>query len=650
MAYTGAGMTDGPAAAAARRRGSGIVVGADRSKDFRAARRHTLLVKSLRLMLPFASLALAGFYVVAVMKSDLASELPEMVLSRIVPKNLTMENPNYEGFNADGSRYKVSAKIAVQDIKRLSQIKLFTITGELTATDKAVTRLYAQRGMFDTSSNILRLAEKIIVQGDDGLKATLSTALVDTRKGLVESATPVRVEMPAGTVDAKAMKLRHKLRQFTFTGDVKTLLNEQKPGRADFAAAVAAETPAAGASQPFGAGGGPISVLSQRLDIDDLAKTAVFTGNVSAVQTGSTITTPELQVTYEGSAAPGGSTGGGDEAGSKVKLITAKAPVRIVDRDGSVVTSDGAVFDAAAQTANLAGNVRMVQAADRQTSSQSAILNQSDNSVVLQGDVVVVQGQNVLKGRRLWFDQTTNKMQVTSPSDVTGPGRVTARFVQKSDGKAKPRKSTPVQTSPFGATFNTDQDAPINIEADRLDVDDGAKKAIFRGDVRVAQGDFKVRTSELHTTYKGGQGFALNQKSAEPAPADGGLSRIEAKGKVVITSKEGQNASGDWADFDVAGNEITLGGDVVLTQGQNVVRGTRLAIDTTTGQSIIKTAGGGAVATTPEGQQPGVAGFNNSARPRAVFYPDQIRQQAEKKSGPGANIGGGWTSETRDSP
>ncbi len=56
---------------------------------------------------------------------------------------------------------------------------------------------------------------------------------------------------------------------------------------------------------------------------------------------------------------------------------------------------------------------------------------------------------------------------------------------------------------------------------------------------------------------------------------------------MIVTSKNGQDATGDWADFDVKANKVTLGGDVVLTQDKNVVRGTRLVIDMTTGQSMI---------------------------------------------------------------
>ena len=43
-------------------------------------------------------------------------------------------------------------------------------------------------------------------------------------------------------------------------------------------------------------------------------------------------------------------------------------------------------------------------------------------------------------------------------------------------------------------TFKTDPNAPMDIEADTLDVYDADKQAVFRSNVKAQQGDFVVRT------------------------------------------------------------------------------------------------------------------------------------------------------------
>jgi lipopolysaccharide export system protein LptA len=113
------------------------------------------------------------------------------------------------------------------------------------------------------------------------------------------------------------------------------------------------------------------------------------------------------------------------------------------------------------------------------------------------------------------------------------------------------------------------------------------------------------------------------------------LQRIEARKSVVVQSSDGQTATGDWANFDTKRNMVTLGGDVVLTQGQNVVRGSRLTIDMTTGQSVIETdpatswsararPAGEAAAKAPAIDLPLAAG----GRPSAVFYPKSLKGKA----------------------
>ena len=57
-------------------------------------------------------------------------------------------------------------------------------------------------------------------------------------------------------------------------------------------------------SLPFGKPGEPVDIASNRLDIDDVEKTALYTGEVVATQAGATMTSPEMTVTYEGAVAP----------------------------------------------------------------------------------------------------------------------------------------------------------------------------------------------------------------------------------------------------------------------------------------------------------------------------------------------------------
>lgn len=117
--------------------------------------------------------------------------------------------------------------------------------------------------------------------------------------------------------------------------------------------------------------------------------------------------------------------------------------------------------------------------------------------------------------------------------------------------------------------FSTGSDQPIQIEADRLEIRDPEKIAIYTGNVRVQQGVTTLKTTELRVHYTG------EAKDGAPGSA---VDRIEAGSPVLIQS-EGQTATGDRAVFEMARDLVTVSGNVVLTQGDNVVRGGQLTID-----------------------------------------------------------------------
>ena len=65
------------------------------------------------------------------------------------------------------------------------------------------------------------------------------------------------------------------------------------------------------------------------------------------------------------------------------------------------------------------------------------------------------------------------------------------------------------------------------------------------------------------------------------------IRRIEARGGVTVISKD-QNASGDLGVYDLKKKTITLTGNVVVSQGKNVLHGERVVVDTTTGNAAFR--------------------------------------------------------------
>lgn len=158
-----------------------------------------------------------------------------------------------------------------------------------------------------------------------------------------------------------------------------------------------------------------------------------------------------------------------------------------------------------------------------------------------------------------------------------------------------PASSQPGQakgpTNAMQGFSTTNKDKPVRIQAASLEVRDKDKIATFKGEVHVVQGDMDLRCKVLVVFYEGDA-----TKPGTPAGQSGPegqqqIRRMEATGGVVVTQKD-QVATGDKGEFDVRSNTVILTGNVVVTRGQDVVRGTRLVVDMTSGVSNMESGKG----------------------------------------------------------
>ncbi len=143
------------------------------------------------------------------------------------------------------------------------------------------------------------------------------------------------------------------------------------------------------------------------------------------------------------------------------------------------------------------------------------------------------------------------------------------------------------KASPLGLG-NTNSKEPIKIDADRLDVFDKDKRAVFNGNVIAVQGETTIRCTTMTVFYeqsavKGGT------PSAPSGGADGGgaIKKIDCVGTVTVVQKD-QVATGNNANFDKISNIVTITGNAALSQGQNVTRGEKLVYNLTTGVANVE--------------------------------------------------------------
>ena len=184
--------------------------GRDSRRMFRAARRHSRLVRFLRLGLPIGCvLTVVGVIVAETVIDPLRAlaRLPINIGGLVVSgSKITMQQPRYAGFTQDGRPYVVTARQAAQDISAPDRVELDQIRATLDGKDNGTVELNAISGLFQTKADTLTLQQRIVITSRN-YEARLKEAVINVRSGHVVSEQPVEVTFLQGTLNGNRLEI-----------------------------------------------------------------------------------------------------------------------------------------------------------------------------------------------------------------------------------------------------------------------------------------------------------------------------------------------------------------------------------------------------------------------------------------------------------
>lgn len=149
--------------------------------------------------------------------------------------------------------------------------------------------------------------------------------------------------------------------------------------------------------------------------------------------------------------------------------------------------------------------------------------------------------------------------------------------------------------APF-AGFGSNSKEPIKIDSNKLEVFDKENRAIYSGDVVLVQGQTTLRSSSMTIFY-------ISNKAtpgAEPAKAGGAaagqnsIRKIDFDGPISIISGT-QSATSKFMVYDAQAETVTLTGNVIISDCDNVQRGERAVYDIKSGRATVDSGNKGRV-------------------------------------------------------
>ena len=163
--------------------------------------------------------------------------------------------------------------------------------------------------------------------------------------------------------------------------------------------------------------------------------------------------------------------------------------------------------------------------------------------------------------------------------------------------------------------------APIDVTADQLVAQNQACVATWKGAVEALQGTARLRADTLSIYERPGGAGAQSQSIGGMQGKCGSTpEKLTADGSVYYATPQ-EVVKGDHAVYLADTKTISVTGDVVISQGKNVVVGDRLVIDTTTGQATMES---------------NAKGRGAPGRVRAVVYPSSNPAGGPFPAGPAA--------------
>jgi lipopolysaccharide export system protein LptC len=199
----------------------------DNRRAFRAAMRHSRLVRITRVGIPVVIILCAAAFGVYRWLDPMRvlARLPISTDGMVISgTKIVMRQPRLTGHTKDERPYTVTARTAAKDLTNPDALEMEDITATILMPDGRNVEVTATEGLYNGKSETLRLQKNVVVSSPE-YEILLRDALVNVRAGSVVSDQPVEVKMLQGTVRANRIEVVESGAIIRFEGGVSVVID-----------------------------------------------------------------------------------------------------------------------------------------------------------------------------------------------------------------------------------------------------------------------------------------------------------------------------------------------------------------------------------------------------------------------------------------
>ena len=193
---------------------------------------YSLFVRVAKIALPVAALIIAGIVVARLSYDPQQKSLTALPQAdKTTPGQVDLVSARYEGADASGRLYTLSADKASRSLSSPDVVLLEKPEADMTLEDKSWLAARAAAGIYDNAAKTLVLKGGINVFHDAGYELTLSEISIDIAKRSAVTNGPVSGKGPTGTLAAAGAEIRDGGDLVLFRGPVKLTLYRLSGGK-----------------------------------------------------------------------------------------------------------------------------------------------------------------------------------------------------------------------------------------------------------------------------------------------------------------------------------------------------------------------------------------------------------------------------------
>jgi lipopolysaccharide export system protein LptC len=194
------------------------------------SRRHTSIVRRLKLILPLIAV---GLVVVMLAWTDMGGTIEPVRKEDVAPQTVgrnELLNPKFQSEDAKQQPYTITADRAFQESKDMDMVILDKPVADLSLKNGAWIAMEAKDGEYVQSSQKLKLKGDVKVFHDSGYELSTDEVDLDVQGQTANTTHHVSGHGPSGTIEGTGMQANGKDGVIIFTGPARmTIINTKQP-------------------------------------------------------------------------------------------------------------------------------------------------------------------------------------------------------------------------------------------------------------------------------------------------------------------------------------------------------------------------------------------------------------------------------------